>query len=152
MNRLPEQGDRRMPTNPAPDRPGKSSEPVYVVDGDQEVGRSLKLLLGILCRDVEVFQTGEDALARILQTPPACIIAEVFLPGMKGTDLQKELNVRGLHIPVIILATHADIPLAVEAMQLGAVDFIEKPIIDHSVLARVREVLWSRPSGWRWEE
>lgn len=133
-----------MRTNPAPDCPGTAGGPVYVVDGDLEVGRSLKLLLGVVSRDVEVFQTGEEALARILQAPPACIIAEVFLPGMTGTGLQKELKARGLHIPVIIMATHADIPLAVEAMQLGAMDFIEKPIIDHTVLARVREVLGTR--------
>lgn len=127
-------GARGDPTNCA-------AGSVYVVDGDPEVGRSLKLLLRTLQLEVEVFETGEAALARVLRSPPRCLISEVFLPGMSGTDLQRELRARGIHLPVLILATHADVPLAVEAMQLGAIDFIEKPIIDRIVLARVREAM-----------
>jgi len=112
-----------------------------VVDGDPEVGRSLKLLLSTLHLEVEVFETGEAALVRVLDSPPRCLISEVFLPGMSGIELQRELRARNIHLPVLILATHADVPLAVEAMQLGAIDFIEKPIIDRIVLARVREAL-----------
>ena len=129
------QGDAEVPTRGA----------VFVVDGDPEVGRSLRLLLSTLRLEVEVFETGEAALGRILRAPPCCLISEVYLPGMSGIDLQRALRDRGLHLPVIILATHADVPLAVEAMQLGAVDFIEKPIIDRIVLARVREAVGQPP-------
>ncbi len=114
---------------------------VYVVDPDPEVGRRLGLLLESLHLEVEVFETGEGALPRILQQPPACLVAEVYLPGMSGIDLLRDLRERGLHLPALILATQADVPLAVEAMQLGALDFIEKPVIDRIVLARVREAL-----------
>lgn len=128
-----------MCTGSPPDPTGHIRGRVYVVDGDPEVGRSIHLLLQPLNLDVHLFQTGEAALAGILENPPSCLVTEVYLPGMTGTDLQKELKVRGLHIPVIVMATHADVPLAVEAMQLGAVDFIEKPIIHRVILARVRE-------------
>ncbi len=132
--------------NGVPEGPsGSRRGPIYVVDGDPEVSRSLKLLLSTLHLEVEVFDTGEAALTRILQAPPGCLISEVYLPGMSGIELQRELRKRGFHLPVIILATHADVPLAVEAMQLGAVDFIEKPIIDRIVLARVREAVQPGP-------
>ena len=128
-----------MCSGSAPHQASPGRGRVYVVDGDPEVGRSIHLLLRPLNLDVHLFQTGEAALAGILENPPSCLITEVYLPGMTGTDLQKELKARGLHIPVIVMATHADVPLAVEAMQLGAMDFIEKPIIHRVILARVRE-------------
>jgi two-component system response regulator FixJ len=115
--------------------------PVYVVDGDPEVLRSLRLLLGTLKLNVEVFPSAEAALPRILEAPPACLVCEVFLPGMSGTELQRLVLDRSVHFPVVMLATHADVPLAVEAMRLGAIDFIEKPIIDRVILARVREAV-----------
>lgn len=123
---------------------GPAKPYVFVVDGDEEVRRSLRLLLRNLDLEVEDFATAEEALPRILESPPSCLISEVYLRGMSGTELQREIRSRGLHLPVIILATHADVPLAVEAMRLGAADFIEKPIIDRLVLAQVR-ALTSRP-------
>jgi len=124
---------------------------VFVIDGDPEVLRSLELLLGTLHLAVEVFPSAEAALPRIIERPPRCLVSEVFLPGMSGTDLQRLLLAKGIHVPAIMLATHADVPLAVEAMRLGAVDFIEKPIIDRVVLARVREAVLA-PAPERIEE
>ena len=142
-----------------PDPAGPVRGTVYVVDGDPEVGRSIQLLLRPLDLDVHLFQTAEVALAGILENPPSCIVTEVYLPGMTGIQLQREIRALDLRIPFIVTATHADVPLAVEAMQLGAMDFIEKPIIDRVVLARVREALASstgpelgpapRGPGWK---
>lgn len=123
--------------------PGRLS--VYVVDGDPEVGRNLAPLLRTLHLEVEVFESAEGALPRILEAPPGCLISEVYLPGLSGIELLRELRDEGSSIPVIILAAQADVPLAVEAMQLGALDFIEKPVVDRIVLARVREALHLPP-------
>jgi FixJ family two-component response regulator len=114
---------------------------VYVVDGDPSVGESLRFLLRSLQLDVELFTTAEEALIRIEETPPLCLISEVYLPGMSGIELQRQLLTRRIALPVIMLATHADVPVAVEAMQLGALDFIEKPTIERVVLKRVREAM-----------
>ena len=114
---------------------------VYVVDGDRGVRDGLQSLLGTLGVRVVTFPSAEELLSRLEQGPPQCIITEVQLPGMSGLDLQRQLRVATIDVPVIVLAADADVPMAVRAMQLGAIDFIEKPFIDRSVVARVREAL-----------
>ena len=121
--------------------PRRAERAVYVLDGDPAVGESIRYLLQTLQLDVELFTSAEAALPRIEQAPPLCLIAEVYLPGMTGIELQRWLGSRGFDFPVIMLATHADVPLAVEAMRLGAMDFIEKPTIERVVLTRVREAM-----------
>jgi two-component system response regulator FixJ len=114
---------------------------VVVVDGDEAVRQSLAMLLGTLHLLVETFPDGEALLGRLEELHPDCIITEVFLPGMSGIELLRELTARGRTIPAIVMATHADIPLAVEAMHLGALDFVEKPVIERVIVTRVREAL-----------
>jgi two-component system, LuxR family, response regulator FixJ len=129
------QADRPVPP------PGGS---VFVVDEDEGVERSFKLLLGLLYLEMESFHSAEEFLARLPHRTPDCLIAEVYLPGMSGIDLLRELRARGLRIPVILMATHANVPLAVEAMQLGALDFIEKPFVDRVLVSRVKQALAQR--------
>jgi two-component system, LuxR family, response regulator FixJ len=117
---------------------------VFVVDEDEGVERSFKLLLGVLHLEVESFHSAEELLARLPERTPDCLIAEVYLPGMSGIELLRELRARGLKIPVIVVATHADVPLAVQAMQLGALDFIEKPFVDRVLVSRVKQALAQR--------
>ena len=130
-----------MGTGSLGEHPRDVGKSVYVVDGDPSVGESLRFLLRPLQVDVELFTTAEEALARIEDTLPLCLISEVYLPGMSGIELQRQLLTRRIALPVIMLATHADVPVAVEAMQLGALDFIEKPTIERVVLTRVREAM-----------
>lgn len=130
------------------EHPWGAERAVYVLDGDPAVGESIRYLLRTLQLDVEVFTSAEEALPRIVEAPPLCLIAEVYLPGMTGIELLRWLESQGLDSPVIMLATHADVPLAVEAMRLGAMDFIEKPTIERVVLTRVREAMTGR-SGKR---
>ncbi|MCJ7629960.1 MAG: response regulator [Longimicrobiales bacterium] len=134
-----------MGTGSLADHSRRLERPVYVVDGDPSVGESVRFLLRALQVEVELFTTAEEALLRIEEAPPLCLISEVYLPGMSGIDLQRQLQTRGIALPVIMLATHADVPLAVEAMQLGALDFVEKPTIERVVLARVREAIRKAP-------
>ena len=121
--------------------PWVAEKAVYVLDGDPVVGESIRYLLRTLQLDVAVFTSAEEALPRIVEAPPLCLIAEVYLPGMTGIELLRWMEFQGVDSPVILLATHADVPLAVEAMRLGAMDFIEKPIIECVVLTRVREAM-----------
>ena len=130
-----------MGTGSLGEHPRRAEKPVYVVDGDPSVGESLRFLLRSLQLEVVLFTTAEEALTQIEKSLPLCLISEVYLPGMSGIDLQRQLQTRRIALPVIMLATHADVPLAVEAMQLGALDFIEKPTIERVVLARVREAM-----------
>jgi len=120
---------------------GAGRRTVAVVDGDEAVRQSLELLLGSLHLRVETFPTGEALLNHVEELHPDCIITEVFLPGMSGIELLRELAARRRTVPAIVMATHADVPLAVEAMHLGALDFVEKPVIDRVIVTRVREVL-----------
>ena len=120
---------------------GAGRRTVAVVDGDEAVRQSLGLLLGSLHLRVETFPSGETFLDALDGFSPDCVITEVFLPGMSGIDLLRQLTARGRAVPAIVMATHADIPLAVEAMHLGALDFVEKPVIDRVIVTRVREAL-----------
>lgn len=114
---------------------------VYVVDGDRGVREGLQFLLGTLGLRVVTFRSAEELLPGLEQDPPQCIITEVQLPGMSGLDLQRRLRATAIHVPVIVLAADADVRMAVRAMQLGAIDFIEKPFLERSVVASVREAL-----------
>lgn len=114
---------------------------VFVVDGDESARRNLRVLLGASDLDVETFSSAEDLLVRLGGEEPACLITEVHLPGMSGIELLSELKVRGVRFPVIALATHASVSLAVRALKEGAVDFIEKPLSDRRVAERVRTLL-----------
>ncbi len=134
-----------MGTGSLADPPLRMGKPVFVVDGDPSVGESVRFLLRALHVEVEVFTTAEEVLLRIEEATPLCLISEVHLPGMSGIDLQRQLQTRGITVPIIMLATHADVPLAVEAMQLGALDFVEKPTIERVVLTRVREAIRMAP-------
>jgi FixJ family two-component response regulator len=114
---------------------------VCVVDGDAGVREGLKSLLGTLGLRVATFRSAEELLDCVERHRPQCIITEVQLPGMSGLDLQRRLVASAPDVPVIVLAANADVPMAVRAMHLGAIDFIEKPFIARIVVARVCEAL-----------
>jgi CheY-like chemotaxis protein len=101
---------------------------VFVVDDDDAVRDSLRLLLksaGIPC---EVYASAQDFLSGYDAGQPGCLVLDVRMPGMSGLEMQHELNLRGATLPVIFITGHGDIPMAVEAMQHGAFDFLQKPV------------------------
>jgi two-component system response regulator FixJ len=114
---------------------------VYVVDDDEAVRNSLKLLLksaGILA---QAFASAPEFLSAYDASHPGCLVLDVRMPGMSGLEMQHELNVRGASIPVIFITGHGDIPMAVEAMQHGAFEFLQKPFRDSDLLERVQRAL-----------
>ena len=110
---------------------------VYVVDDDPSVRRSLCLLLQAHGYVVQACASGSELMGAIEATDPgtpACALLDIRMPGQDGLSLQKQLLEQNVRLPVVILTGHGDVPAAVEAMKLGAVDFIEKPADEHRLL------------------
>jgi FixJ family two-component response regulator len=114
---------------------------VYVVDDDDAVRNALRLLFHTADLEVETFSSAPAFLEQADLARRCCLLLDIRMPGMTGTDLQAELRGRGVRAPVIFITGHGDIPMAVEAMRQGAYDFIEKPFDDEKLLSRVMGAL-----------
>lgn len=120
-----------------------SSEPVvHVVDDDLAVRQSLAFLLASDGLPVRLHESAIAYLEAVTDVP-GCIVTDVRMPGLDGIDFLRRLRERGCETPVIVMTGHADVPLAVEAMKQGAVDFIEKPFDDEIFLTAVRSAMRS---------
>jgi two-component system response regulator FixJ len=111
---------------------------VFVVDDDEAVRNSLRLLLKSIGMPAVAYASAEEFLAGYDDEQPGCIVLDVRMPGMSGPELQDELNRRGALIPVIFITGHGDVPMAVEAMRHGAVDFMQKPFSDKDLVGRIQ--------------
>jgi two-component system response regulator DctR len=114
---------------------------VYVVDDDDAVRNAVRLLFSTADLDVETFPSAAAFLERADLERRCCLLLDIRMPGMTGTDLHDELRGRGVRAPVIFITGHGDIPMAVDAMRKGAYDFIEKPFDDEQLLGRVLNAL-----------
>lgn len=117
------------------------SERVIVVDDDPDVRDAATLLLSTAGYPVEALSTAEELLERIGPADRGCMVLDVRLPGMSGLALQQDLQARGVRMPVVFISGHGDIPMAVEAVNAGALDFLEKPFDDEALLERVEKAL-----------
>jgi two-component system response regulator FixJ len=111
---------------------------VHVVDDDLAVRQSLSFLLASDGLPVRLHQSATAFLATVEDGLTGCILTDVRMPGIDGIEFLRRLKIRGFTMPVIVMTGHADVPLAVEAMKQGAIDFIEKPFNDDLLLAAVR--------------
>lgn len=118
-----------------------SSEQVYIVDDDPDVREATSFLVTTAGYAAESFETPEELLERITRDSAGCLILDVRLPGMNGLELQRELAERDIRMPIIFITGHGDIPMAVEAVNGGALDFLEKPFDNDALLARVEEAV-----------
>jgi two-component system response regulator FixJ len=114
---------------------------VLVVDDDEAVRGSLKLLLKSAGLTARAYPSAAEFLAAHDDGQPGCLLLDVRMPGMSGLELQDELNRRGAIIPVIFITGHGDVPMAVEAMRRGAMDFLQKPFRDEDLIDRVNRAL-----------
>lgn len=114
---------------------------VFLIDDDDGVRRSLEALLRSNGLNVAAFASARDFLAQFEPDAAGCLVTDVRLPGMSGIELLQKLRLQNCQMPVIVITGHGDVPLAVEAMKGGAVDFIEKPFRDHVLLVAVRRAL-----------
>ncbi len=117
---------------------------VRVIDDDEALRESLVFLLRTARIDVESYASA----SAFLEAPPdprlGCVITDVRMPGLSGIDLLRRLHELKISVPVIVITGHGDVPLAVEAMRAGAIDFLEKPFDDEVLLASVRSALEKR--------
>jgi FixJ family two-component response regulator len=119
----------------------KSAQTVFVIDDDPSVRSSLKFLLSTVGLKVESFDSADAFLHKVLPDEPSCLVLDVRLPGLSGLDFQRELAARNIHIPIVFLTGHADVPMSVRAMKAGAVEFLTKPFRDQDLLDAIRIAL-----------
>ncbi len=118
------------------------SEPIiFIVDDEPSVRRSLKRLLRSHGLEAETFASAAELLAREPVDRPSCLVLDVRMPGLGGLDLQRELDRRGLEPAIVFISGHGTVPISVEAMKGGAVDFLQKPFDDRELLAAIREAV-----------
>jgi FixJ family two-component response regulator len=114
---------------------------VFIVDDDEAVRSSLRFV----CKSVGLAATPFSSATAFLEAydpeQPGCLVLDVRMPGMSGLALQEQLNLRGAMIPVIFISGHGDIPMAVEAIQHGAFDFLQKPFRDQDLIDRIQRAL-----------
>jgi len=114
---------------------------VFIVDDDEAVRGSLRMLMRSVGLQAQALGSAPEFLEAYDRRQPGCLVLDVRMPGMSGLELQQQLNQRGATIPVIFISGHADVPMAVEAMQHGAFDFLQKPFRDQELLDRVQRAL-----------
>ncbi|MDR3522148.1 MAG: response regulator FixJ [Acidocella sp.] len=114
---------------------------VHLVDDDDGVRQALAFLLTSSGFAVRVYESASAFLEAIPTLQPGCIVTDVRMPGISGLELQRQLKARQISLPVIVMTGHGDVALAVEAMKAGAVDFIEKPFADETMISSIRVAL-----------
>ncbi len=114
---------------------------VYVIDDDLAMRESLDFLLSAAGFNVSLFDSASAFLKDLPDLAPGCVVSDVRMPGMDGIDLLRQLKQGPKTLPVIIMTGHGDIPLAVEAMKLGAIDFLEKPFEDERLVVMIGAAL-----------
>src|SRR5271154_1173472 len=117
----------RHPTLPV-DLAGGRDPVVLVVDDDIAIRESLASLFQSVGLRVKVFSSASELLQSSLPNGPSCLVLDVRLPGISGLDFQVDLDKAGIRIPIIFMTGHGDIPMSVQAMKAGAVDFLTKPL------------------------
>lgn len=125
---------------------------VFVVDDDDAVRTSLRLLLKSVGLPVETYASAQEFLDAYDADRAGCLVLDIRMPGMSGLELQQKLNELHAILPIVFITGHGDVPMAVEAMQHGAVDFIQKPFRDQDLIDRINQALekdWENRDGLR---
>jgi FixJ family two-component response regulator len=114
---------------------------VFIVDDDDRMRAAMERLLKTVGLHSEGFATPQDFLQHKLPDVASCLILDVRLPGMSGLEVQQKLNEGGAQIPIIFITSHGDIPMTVEAMKSGAVEFLTKPFRDQDLIDAIQHSL-----------
>ena len=117
------------------------AEMVFVIDDDESIREALKSLIRSVGLSVETFSSAHDFLESSRPDVPSCLILDVRMPGLSGLDLQRDLVEANIHIPIIFITGHGDIPMSVRAMKAGAVEFLTKPFRDQDLLDAIQQAL-----------
>ena len=122
---------------------------VYVIDDDPAMRDSLDFLLGAAGFSVRLFDSAQLFLNEVADLEAGCVVTDVRMPGIDGMELLRRLNAGTRKLPVIVMTGHGDVPLAVEAMKLGALDFLEKPFGDDRLIGMIESALARNETGSR---
>ena len=114
---------------------------VFVVDDNSSVREALTSLIRSVGLRVETFGSAREFLASNRPDSPACLVLDVRMPGLSGLDLQRELAEADIHIPIVFITGHGDIPMSVRAMKAGAVEFLTKPFRDQDLLDAISQAV-----------
>ncbi len=114
---------------------------VFVVDDDSSVRSALSSLLRSVGLEVEVFASAQELLASSQLDAAACLVLDVRLPGSSGLELQRHLAASGMHVPIIFMTAHGDIPMSVKAIKAGAVEFLPKPFREQDLLDAIHQAI-----------
>ncbi|MEO1007809.1 MAG: response regulator transcription factor [Planctomycetota bacterium] len=110
---------------------------VFIVDDDPSMRDSLRWLVESVGLHVETFPNADDFLDQFESETPGCLVLDVRMPGSSGMELLDSLKARGVELPVIMITGHGDVPMAVQALKRGAIDFLEKPFRDQELLEQI---------------
>lgn len=122
---------------------------VYVIDDDPAMRDSLDFLLGAAGFSVRLFDSAQRFLDELASLEAGCVLTDVRMPGIDGMELLRLLNAGARKLPVIVMTGHGDVPLAVEAMKLGALDFLEKPFEDDRLIGMIGTALAQKETASR---
>lgn len=114
---------------------------IFIVDDDLSIRLALENLVSSTGQQAETYATAQDFLRDCPRDAAGCLVLDVEMPGLTGLDLQRELSHAGIHLPVIFITGHGDIPTTVRAMKAGAVEFLTKPVSDSVLLAAINQAL-----------
>jgi len=114
---------------------------VFIIDDDADVRESIEELVESVGLHAESFASAQEFLSSKRPDGPSCLVLDVRLPGISGLDLQNELRRAGIRIPIIFITGHADIPMTVQAMKSGAIEFLTKPFRDQDLLDVIQRAL-----------
>lgn len=114
---------------------------VFIIDDDPLYRASTERLVRSVGFSVQSFQSARDFVGSRRPNVPSCLILDVRLPGLSGLDLQRELAEAGVHLPIIFVTGYGDIPMSVQAMKAGAIEFLTKPLRDQSLLDAIRQAI-----------
>jgi FixJ family two-component response regulator len=114
---------------------------VFIIDDDSDVRESIRGLLKSVGLRSDSFGTAQDFLTSERTDGPSCLVLDIRLPGINGLDFQRQLADAGVHIPIIFITGHGDIPMTVRAMKSGAVEFLTKPFLDQDLLDAIHQAL-----------
>ncbi len=111
---------------------------VFVVDDDPSVRRAIKRLVESVGLRAELFGSAQEFLRSERPDAASCLVLDIRLPGISGLDFQRELAKAAIHIPIVFITAHGDIPMTVRAMKAGAVEFLTKPFRDQDLLDAIQ--------------
>jgi len=121
--------------------PNSAAPMVFIVDDDISVRESLELLIRSQGWQAETFESAKEFLDRPRVLVPSCLILDVSLPGLNGLELQKRVAVERTEMPIIFITGHGDVPMSVEAMKAGALEFLTKPFRNDLLVSAIRNAL-----------